>query len=680
MQAPEAESPRSTPYLILVGSLLALVVPILGALAFPNALGEHAALLWLLGVVPVFPFAYFYGIRGAALALAIGVVALLGTQLAATSMGLATPETLLPMGLAYVGIGAAVGWIVEVLHRDRDEVEDLAFTDLLTGLPNRRHARVFLDNEFAAAERGRFLAVVLFDLDSFKQYNDTYGHQAGDEALQLFASVLARTTRKMNLSARFGGEEFVSVLAGSDLEGAFLFADRVRTALRARNLGSPPLTVSAGVAEYRPTMGSPEELLAAADQALYAAKRDGRNCVRVYGHADFVVRGRDRPIADHLQAEVARADVAATLYELDPDDGEGTPDTLFGEGKRVLIVEDDVQVRRLIAASLTRDGFLVTEADDVPSGQAHLQDEFDVVIADILLPGTSGDRLVAAVKARWPGTQVVVITGLQDARVATDALNAGADRYLFKPFGMSELRGHLYESLMRREQLLAQRPPANEELDGKLSSRGESLRGARALVRAVEQRDPFTQGHAALVADYAEVLADTLDPQKRYLDRESLRLGCELHDVGKISVSESVLNKQARLSPDELREVRQHTVTGRRILEPFLADDLVLAATRWHHEWWDGHGYPDGLAGENIPLVARLIAVAEALAALTRARAYRGALPWDEALGEVRARAGTQFDPTMVALLDRCEEKLLTVYRGAQPQEGAAAGTDPLGG
>ena len=676
MQAPESESARPIPYLVLVGSLMALLVPITGALAFADRLAEHSALLWLLAVVPVFPFSYFYGIRGAALALSIGVVALLATQLVASAMGLPTPDTIVAMTIAYLGIGAAIGWIVEVLHRDRDEVEDLAFTDLLTGLPNRRHARVFLENEFAAAERGRFLAVVLFDLDSFKQYNDTHGHQAGDEALQLFASVLARTTRKMNLSARFGGEEFVAILAGSDLEGAFLFADRVRTALRARNLGSPPLTVSAGVAEYRATMGSPDEILAAADQALYAAKRDGRNCVRVFGHADFVLRGRDRPLADHLQAEVVRADVAATLYELemDSDGGGSAPDTLFGEGRRILLVEDDVQVRRLIAASLTRDGFLVTEADDVPSGQAHLDDEFDVVITDVLLPGASGDRLVAAAKARWPGTQVIVITGLQDARVATDALNAGADRYLFKPFGMSELRGHLYESLMRREQLVAQRPVEEEVLDGNTPPR-ESLRGARALVRAVELRDPFTQGHAALVAEYADVLADTLDPEKRYLNRESLRLACELHDVGKISVSESVLNKQARLSPDELREVRQHTVTGRRILEPFLSDDVVLAATRWHHEWWNGHGYPDGLAGENIPLVARLIAVAEALAALTRPRSYRGALQWDEALSEVRALSGTQYDPTMVALLERCEPKLQAVHRAAQAQETTPAPT-----
>src|SRR5690606_33057351 len=118
-----------------------------------------------------------------------------------------------------------------------------------------------------------------FDLDHFKQYNDTCGHQAGDEALELFAAILTRTTRRMNLSARFGGEEFIAVLAGSDADGAYRFAERVRTALRARNVGAPPLTVSAGVAQYDFSMTSPDDLLSAADRALYQAKRAGRNCI-----------------------------------------------------------------------------------------------------------------------------------------------------------------------------------------------------------------------------------------------------------------------------------------------------------------------------------------------------------------------------------------------------------------
>lgn len=129
------------------------------------------------------------------------------------------------------------------------------------------------------------LSVVLFDLDNFKTFNDQHGHHAGDEALCGFAGVLTRTTRRMNLSARFGGEEFLSVLAGSDADGTMVFADRVRTALQARSFGGATLTVSAGVAVFHPGMRSPDELVAAADHALYQAKHEGRNCVRLFGHA-----------------------------------------------------------------------------------------------------------------------------------------------------------------------------------------------------------------------------------------------------------------------------------------------------------------------------------------------------------------------------------------------------------
>ncbi|MSR23371.1 MAG: GGDEF domain-containing protein [Gemmatimonadetes bacterium] len=151
-----------------------------------------------------------------------------------------------------------------LLHRERADVEDLALTDILTHLPNRRHARVFLENEFGAAERGRLLSVVLFDLDSFKEYNDRYGHQAGDDGLRHFAEILASTARRMNLSSRFGGEEFLTVLAGSDEEGALVFAERVREALASLRLSSGSLTVSSGVATYHPSMRSPDELIAAA--------------------------------------------------------------------------------------------------------------------------------------------------------------------------------------------------------------------------------------------------------------------------------------------------------------------------------------------------------------------------------------------------------------------------------
>ncbi|MCG6988697.1 MAG: GGDEF domain-containing protein [Gemmatimonadetes bacterium] len=274
---------RVVPFRALAISVGALAVPVLGALVFPARLGEYGALLWLTMVIPAFLLAYHRGWKGAATALAAGMATLSVTQAVVLWLGAPVPGTLLGVVAAYVLIVLGIGWLAEALHQQRAVVEDMAFTDLLTGLPNRRQARLFLENEFAAAQRGRTLSAVIFDLDHFKEYNDQHGHPVGDEALRAFADILGRTTRRADLSARFGGEEFLSVLTASDAEGAVIFADRIRMALEAAHLDRGSLTVSAGAASYHPGMRSPDDLLAAADDALYQAKRDGRNCVRLSG-------------------------------------------------------------------------------------------------------------------------------------------------------------------------------------------------------------------------------------------------------------------------------------------------------------------------------------------------------------------------------------------------------------
>jgi len=278
-------SPRVPPRALIL-SLAALAVPATAALLFSEFLGQYGPLLWLLLLVPAFLLAYYRGWRGAATALAAGMATLSTTQVVSSWMGIAVPDLLLGVVLFYLAIAMGVGWLAELLHRDRSEAEDMALTDTLTHLPNRRQAMVFLKNEFAAAERGRLLCAVFCDLDGFKGFNDRHGHPAGDEALRSFADILTQTTRRMNLSARFGGEEFLSILAGSDAEGAVRFAERVRIALAARALSGETLTVSCGVAPYHPSLSSPDELLAAADHALYQAKREGRNRVQLFGHTD----------------------------------------------------------------------------------------------------------------------------------------------------------------------------------------------------------------------------------------------------------------------------------------------------------------------------------------------------------------------------------------------------------
>ncbi|HET9985824.1 MAG TPA: diguanylate cyclase [Longimicrobiales bacterium] len=212
------------------------------------------------------------------------------------------PDMIVPLaaageliGLLTVGVpggppvGAAARSLVERLGthaaaalenaRLHSEVRRLSLTDPLTGLPNRRHLDLILEMEFAAAQRGRPLCFVLFDLDAFKGYNDTYGHQAGDAALVRFAGILHDETRAMNLVARYGGEEFAAVLSETSRAGALGYAERVRRRLERELEGA--LTVSVGVAVYGDGMALPADLVSAADAALYRAKRAGRNRVIV---------------------------------------------------------------------------------------------------------------------------------------------------------------------------------------------------------------------------------------------------------------------------------------------------------------------------------------------------------------------------------------------------------------
>lgn len=206
----------------------------------------------------------------------------------------------LMLGQRLVGFLAVGPWIEDVPNREKlrlllrmapyaasaienarmhAELRELSLTDPLVQLPNRRQLDLFLEREFAAATRGRALSFVLFDLDHFKEYNDTFGHREGDNALVLFAQVLREETRSMNLAARYGGEEFAAILSGTGKAGGKLHAERIRRRVLHETAGR--LSVSAGVAEYQPWMQSPIELVVAADRALYRAKTEGRNRVCV---------------------------------------------------------------------------------------------------------------------------------------------------------------------------------------------------------------------------------------------------------------------------------------------------------------------------------------------------------------------------------------------------------------
>lgn len=274
---------RHIPMKALWLSFAALSIPVAFAVFFPSWAGADTALLvWLTPLIPAFFLTYYRGWQGASLAIAMGMAALILTQIALLLAGISIGNWSLLSGIVvvYLAISLAIGWVTELLHTERRRAERLALLDPLTGMPNRRHAVVFVEAAFAAARRGIPFTVVLFDVDQFKAYNDTRGHVAGDQALKKISEVLLRSTRKMNLTARWGGEEFLSMLSDTPVEGGRIFAERILSEIH-QAFPDGSVTLSAGVARYKDGMDTPTRLLSAADRALYAAKKEGGDCVRV---------------------------------------------------------------------------------------------------------------------------------------------------------------------------------------------------------------------------------------------------------------------------------------------------------------------------------------------------------------------------------------------------------------
>lgn len=676
MKAPTDLPVDPVPIRALFLSVGALSIPVLGALVIPDTLGEFGALLWLLALIPAFLLAYYRGWRGAATALAFGMATLSVTQVIALAVHLTIPNTLVGVVIAYVASALGIGWLAELLHQQRQEAQALAYTDNLTHLPNRRRVRIALEDEFAAAMRGRPLAVVLFDLDNFKEYNDHYGHAAGDEALKVFGGILIETTRQMNMSGRFGGEEFLSVLAESSSAGAMVFAERVRASLRAAGLGKGPLTVSAGVAGYHPGMKTPDELLAGADHALYRSKREGRDCVRLFGKTpmdsnEVAAKPGPRVTTDNegyprAAEELGKSRPPITLLPHHI--------TQFGGGRRLLLVGEDDRLRVLVATYLNREGFEVTEVAHIKDASLQLGHEYDIAVVDFHAPGGASAGLIRSIKSRWPITQVLALAGTSDARVGAEAQAAGADRYLFQPFTMPELRAQLVDALARRDRHSTKAvgsPDFSADEKERLElGRDKVLQGVRYLVEAAEGKDSFKIGRSTYVAAYAVELARALDPDGELLDHNSLHIGAELQDIGMIAMPGEVLNKPGSLTESEWEQIRKHPKIGHNLLTPVMDDTTALSIVKWHHERWDGTGYPDGLAGTSIPLGARIVAVADALEALTSKRAFREAWDWAAAVQRIVDVMGSRFDPDILEAFEKVVPTLQTI--GGETRSGSA--------
>ncbi|MFL5574761.1 MAG: HD-GYP domain-containing protein [Gemmatimonadaceae bacterium] len=325
------------------------------------------------------------------------------------------------------------------------------------------------------------------------------------------------------------------------------------------------------------------------------------------------------------------------------------------EGMRCLVVDDEPRLRQVLVRLMEGDGFTCLEATNGADALEVLrQMPVTLLLTDLRMPRMDGVELLRQVRARYPDTAVVMITAVAEVEAAVSCLAIGAMDYLTKPFHLDEVRARVSQAMEKRRLILENRDN-QEKLEQRVAAQSRRLEqmflaSIQSLADALEVKDRYTRGHSVRVSQYAAVIGRALA-----LDGDVVRqleLGGHVHDIGKIGVREAVLNKPGPLTDDEYEHIMTHPAVGWRILSPLLADaPLILNIVRSHHERFDGRGIPDGLAGTEIPLEARIAAVADSFDAMTSGRPYRrGArMTLEEAIAELHRCAGTQFDPEIVS-------------------------------
>lgn len=309
-------------------------------------------------------------------------------------------------------------------------------------------------------------------------------------------------------------------------------------------------------------------------------------------------------------------------------------------GQRILVVDDNPSIAGLLKQVLTAEGYEVLVARDGLEALTRVS-EFvpDLILLDLDLPFLSGDEVCTRLK-NSPVTRlipIVIVTAQSEFQNKLDAWEYGADDFLTKPFHLVEVTARC-RSLLRIKRLIEERDSA------------ESV--VFALARAVEAKSPYTHGHSERVKDLCLTMAEALGLPLE--DQETLRKGALLHDIGKISIADAILNKPGRLTPGEFDAIREHAVAGAHIVEPVRSIRHAMPLIRWHHERLDGRGYPDGLKGDAIPQLVRILSVADVYDSMASERPYRLPLAHKTCIELLRESAlGGGLDPEMVFLFEK---------------------------
>ena len=519
----------------------------------------------------------------------------------------------------------------EKLQETTESYRAKLYHDVLTGTYNRRYY------EDIASRIVGPTGIALIDVDDFKICNDTYGHYAGDMALETAANAIRSCIRESDLLIRYGGDEFLLVLPGIPGDILQTKLEQIRTAAQMASVpGYSHFRLSLSIGGTMQAITDPmENAVRRADRLMYQAKCR-KNAVTV---------------------EVPGCSLAA-------------PEKFLQEKSQILLV-DDSKMNRMILAEILGDGYHILEAENGQECLKKLRAEagnIALVLLDINMPVMDGFEVLKAMNANHTIEDIpVIMISSEDSDAAIRrSYELGASDYVNRPFDARIVYRRvtntikLYAKQRRLVQMVSDQIRARE-------NNTEMLVGV--LSHIVEFRNGESGAHVRHIRIITEMLLHRLlEISSRYSitaeQQDMIPLASALHDIGKIGIDEKILNKPGKLTPEEFEVIKTHSMLGARILydlDNFSEQPLLQTAyeiARWHHERWDGRGYPDELKGDEIPISAQLVSLADVYDALTSERCYKKAFSHEKAMQMILNGECGAFNPLLLQCLTNIQSDL----------------------
>jgi len=337
---------------------------------------------------------------------------------------------------------------------------------------------------------------------------------------------------------------------------------------------------------------------------------------------------------------------------------------------QILVVDDEELICSIFAKRLKKEGYSCITANNGREALNHFyKDMLSLIISDIRMPQMDGMELLKKVKAVDPKMMIIIMTSYPEIDLAVEAMRIGAFDFIIKPVELDLVVLSVKKALERKrleEEVEAYHHHLEKLVDERTAKLQETyhilkrahLDSVKVLVGAIDAKDPYTRGHSDRVRKMSTEMGTKLGFDEKRL--ESLEYGALLHDIGKIGIKDEVLQKQSSLNPEEYQNIQEHPLIGVKIVEgiDFFKDKITMI--RHHHEHFNGNGYPDGLAGEAIPVEARIIAVADTFDAMTSGRPHRGRMPMEDVLMELEKEKGKKFDPHILEVF--LSEKAYSIF------------------